>query len=266
MKRRILTVALAVLLAVLGTAGVLAYVHQADARALAGQRAVTVLVAGSVIPSGTSAGAAMQEGLLTKQTFPASSVPADAVRSISSQDSGLVMSADVQPGQLLVQPMLVSAVQGATALAIPKGMVAVTVALCMPESVAGYVQAGAEVAVFDTYAHGSLTSQDCNGTHSSSASGAVHTRIVLTRVQVLAVGTAQANAQASATSAQASSGTFAQNGNSASPGPVLVTLAVNQADAERLIQLNETGLPYLALLTSSSQTVFQSAPVTLFQP
>jgi pilus assembly protein CpaB len=37
-KRRILTIGLAVLLAVLGTAGVLAYVHQANVRALAGQR------------------------------------------------------------------------------------------------------------------------------------------------------------------------------------------------------------------------------------
>ena len=33
-----------------------------------------------------------------------------------------------------------------------------------------------------------------------------------------------------------------------------MTMAVNQADAERLINLTETGLPYLALLTSSSGT------------
>ena len=58
MKRRTLTIGLAVLLAVLGTAAVLAYVRQANNRALEGVQAVTVLVAGKVIPSGTSASAA----------------------------------------------------------------------------------------------------------------------------------------------------------------------------------------------------------------
>ena len=83
MKRRVLTVALALLLATLGTAGVLAYVRQADNRAIAGQRAVEVLVAGKLIPSGTAAGAALRDGLLTIQRLPASSVPADALGSVA---------------------------------------------------------------------------------------------------------------------------------------------------------------------------------------
>ena len=52
MKRRALTIALAVLLAVLGTVGVLAYVNEANARALAGQQAVTVLIAPPGHPGG----------------------------------------------------------------------------------------------------------------------------------------------------------------------------------------------------------------------
>jgi len=44
-----------------------------------------------------------------------------------------------------------------------------------------------------------------------------------------------------------------------------VTLAVTQANAERLILLSQTGLPYLALLTNSSQTRFDAVPVPLFQ-
>jgi hypothetical protein len=34
----------------------------------------------------------------------------------------------------------------------------------------------------------------------------------------------------------------------------MVTLALSQADAEQLIQVTETGLPYLALVTTSSHT------------
>ena len=61
MKRRALSIVLAVLLAILGTAGVLAYVSHANARALAGQQAVTVLVAKGLIPAGTSAGDAQDQ-------------------------------------------------------------------------------------------------------------------------------------------------------------------------------------------------------------
>jgi pilus assembly protein CpaB len=268
-KRRVLTVALAVLLAVLGTAGVLAYVHQADARALAGMQAVTTLVAQQEIPAGTSADAAMHDGLLTSQQFPASSVPSDAVSSITPDLSSLVMSANVQPGQLLLRPMLVTATQATTAgaLAIPKGMVAVTIPLCLPAAVAGYVQPGSEVAVFDTYATGRGVQANCGGSGSlneSTSRTIALTRVVLPRVLVLSVGSPQAGG----TSSTSASGTTAADAptTASTSGPVLVTMAVSQADAERLILLTETGVSYLALLTPSSKTGFTSLPVSLFQP
>jgi pilus assembly protein CpaB len=42
-----------------------------------------------------------------------------------------------------------------------------------------------------------------------------------------------------------------------------VTFAVSQADAERLIQLTETGLPYLALLNGASATTPDATLVPL---
>jgi pilus assembly protein CpaB len=47
---------------------------------------------------------------------------------------------------------------------------------------------------------------------------------------------------------------------------VLVTVAVSQADAERLITLTQAGLPYLALLTDSSQTRVDTRLVPPVQP
>ena len=266
MKRRILTVALALLLAVLGTAGVLSYVHQAGIRALAGHKAVSVLIATKEIPSGTSARAALAAGLVSAQTLPVSSVPSDAVRSITPDLAGLVTSAAVAPGQLLLLPMLVTAAQTTSGLTIPAGMVAVTIQLCVPEAVAGNVRAGSEVAVFDTYAAGStLTAQpDCNGPHQQQGYGAVHTRIVLPKVQVLSIGSASAAGPASSS---ATSTAFSQSSSaSSSLGNVLVTLAVDQGNAERLIQLTEAGLPYLALLTSSSATRADATVVPLLRP
>jgi len=275
LKRRVLTVVVAVLLAVLGTAAVLAYVKQADNRALEGQKAVTVLIAQKVIPSGTSANTAVQDGLLSSQRLPASSVPVDALTSITPALGPLVTSAVVQPGQVLLRPMLVTPAQATAsgALAIPRGMVAVTIPLCMSEAVAGYVQPGSQVAVFDTYATKKASLQEtCNQSGQSNQAlgkGLAITRIVLPRVQVLAIGQAPSSGTTS-TSTTASGGASTQSSQTdpAASGPtgaVLVTMAVNQADAERLIVITRAGLPYLALLTSSSQIGFDAGLQPLFQ-
>jgi len=272
-KRRILTITLALLLAVLGTAGVLAYVHQADARAVAGMRAVTTLVAQQPIPAGTSASAAEHEGLLISQRLPASSVPADAVSSITPELSSLVLGANVQSGQLLLRPMLVTSAQATSGgtLAIPKGLVAVTIPLCLPAAVAGYVQPGSEVAVFDTIASKGLQG-NCSGSSQPSGGGLVRTRIVLPRVLVLSVGSAPSGGT-SGTSTTSANGTTSANSTAgagstttSTSGPVLVTMAVDQADAERLILLTETGVSYLALLTPSSRTGFDTVTHPLFHP
>lgn len=265
MKRRVLTVVLAVLLAVLGTGAVLVYVRHADARALAGQKAVTVLVAQHDIPTGTPAGTALSSGWLAKETLPAASVPSEAVRSLTPGLSTLVTSSEVPSGQLLLRPMLVTAAQVAAAgsLAIPKGMVAVTIPLCLPAAVAGYVQPGSSVAVFDTYATKKLqVSQSCSTSgqsQSAQVKGGVRTRMVLPQVRVLSIGAAPAKGKASTT---ASGGSSASSGS----GAVLVTMAVSQANAERLILLTETGLPYMALLSPSSHTGFDTGLQPLFRP
>lgn len=249
MRRRALTIGLAVLLAILGTAGVLAYVSHANARALAGQKAVTVLIAKSLIPSGTSAAAAQQQGLLGTETLPATSVPANAVTSITPDISSLVTDSNVQPGQLLLRPLLVAAAQVTSGLAIPNGMVAVAVMFCVPEAVAGNVHPGAQVAVFDTIAQGSSSAGNqgaCSGQRQQSSNANATTRLVLPRVTVLAVGPATPPTQSgSTTTPSAATSNTAQNDE-------LVTLAVDQQDAERLIVLTESGLPYLALVNASS--------------
>jgi pilus assembly protein CpaB len=257
LKLRLLTVVLAVLLAVLGTAAVLAYVRQADDRALQGQKAVTVLVAQQAIPAGTPAGAAEQEGLLRRERLPAASVPPNAVTAITPALASLVVSAQVGAGQLLLHPMLVAAAEvTGGGVAPPAGLVAVTIALCLPEAVGGAVRAGSRVEVFDTSAaggSGSLTSgADCSGSHEQSSLNA-RTRVALPDAQVLSVGPATSGQAASAQGSLTSGGTASTSGTAtdgpgSSQGAVLVTLAVTPARAQQLIQLSVAGLPYLALL------------------
>lgn len=251
MKRRVLTVTLAIVLAVLGTAGVLAYVHKADNRALQGMKPVSVLVAQGQIPAGTSASSAEQGGLLRSEALPASSVPLNAVRSITPGLGALVLSARVQPGQLLLRPMLVTPAQVTGGAALPAGMLAVSINLCLPEAVAENIASGSEVEVLDTVAPGgALTAApNCTGPHEQQAYGHVHTIVVLPRVEVLSVGPAGgANHATSSTSTSAFTRSTGGASTTTQPFNELVTLAVTQSAALRLVQLAEAGLPYLALL------------------
>jgi len=261
MKRRLLIIVLALILAAVGTTGVLSYVRGANARAIAGLKAVSVLVAQKKITSGTTASSALHGGLLASQTLPASSVPADALSAITGDMASLVLSADLQPGQLLLRPMLVTPAQTTSGLAIPPGMMALTLAFCLPEVVAGAVQAGSQVAVFDTVGNSSITAQPgCAGAH-AEITGTIKTRVVLNRVQVLSAGVASSASAASVSTASAlgSSSTSGQ-------GSTLVTLAVTQAQAEQLIQMTETGMPYLALLTTGSRTTADAGHLLSVNP
>ncbi len=249
MKRRAITFLLAVLISALGTTGVLAYVHGANARALAGQQAVTVLVAAQPIPAGTQAGQAQRQGLLRAEKWPAATVPADAMRSITPGQASLIVSAEVQPGELLLRPMLGSAASDTSGLPIPAGLTAVTIDLCAPEAVAGYVHPGSLVALYQTSVKsGTLSAQPaCNLPHQQQAGAVIES--VLSQALVLAVSAGPALRPGGT---QTSGAVVGQAGSTATESSLLLTLAVSPADAPRVILLSETGLPYLTLLPGSS--------------
>ncbi|MEU8225640.1 RcpC/CpaB family pilus assembly protein [Kribbella sp. NPDC048915] len=262
MKRRVVSVVLAVALAVLGTVAVLVYVNRADARAVAGQQAVTVLVADKQIPSGTSGLAA--KALLRKETLPASSVSSDAATEITPGQEALVTSSDLAPGQVLLKSALITATQAAGGLAIPDGKVAVTITLCSPEAVAGNIKVGSEVAVFGTLVTGSSDANgqpNCTGQHKQQiGKGLGNTRVVVPKVRVIGIGPATRtvdDSKATGVAAQTSSN---------QTDMTMVTFAVDQDDAERLILLTQTSLPYLALLGPSAKVTPDTHVVPLFPP
>lgn len=233
MKRSVLIIGLAVVLAAVGALSVLYYVRQADARALAGKQAVRVLVAAQRVPAGTTAAAAQAAGLLRAEPMPAESVPAEALGKVGPEIAELVAGADIPPGQLILRSLFVAELPTSTGLAIPDGKVAVTVALGVTEQVAGFVRAGSMVAVFDT-----------RGGGTAQKGGVTTTRVLLPEVEVLAVGPAPAGGQA----AQSTS-----NGAAApATGQIMLTFAVDTAQAERLILATRTGSLHLALLTEQT--------------
>ena len=246
MNRRLLMIAGAVILALVGTAAVYDYVKNADTRAIAGKQAVNVLITVKRIPAGTAASDVRSGGYVRTDHLPADASPQGSISAITTDWDTQVATADIQPGQVVLRAMFGNPQPTTSGLAIPGDKVAVSIKLTTDADVAGYVQPGSQIAIFDTF-----VLLDGKNTPSGSKAGGDKndnwaTKLLLPRVDVLAVSQA------------APSGTKPSNSTTSSSDPsttnLLITVAVSQTDAERLIQVAQTGMPYAALLTSNSAT------------
>lgn len=259
MKTRLLTITLAAVLAMLGIVAVLAYVHQANDRAVNGLKAETVMVAAGAIPAGTSLREAQDEKLLTSEKVPVSSLSTEPVQSVTPANGHLIMSAGVAKGQLLLQNMLakpgtLTAKSNGIVLPLPPGDIGVTMEMCLAADVAGYVQPGSYIAVFDTMASGGVITYTCTS-HQPPSKGKIITTVVAARVEVLSVTPAGSEGASSAAGQVASDPATNSASSPSSSGEVLVTLAVpNQALAEKLILVTTAGDPTFGLLTKGSIT------------
>lgn len=226
MGRRTVLLVAAVVVAALGTALIFAYVNRTDERALKDQRPVQVLVAKTLIKAGTTGAEAERLGAFKLQVIPQSATIAGYLTD-TRPISALVAVGDIFPGEQIIPAKFV-APGGSSSLTIPAGKMAISVQLGDPERVAGFVQPGSEVAVFVTFKAGNA---------------AALTRILLTRVTVIAVGP---------TSLRPST---AGQGNTEPVPTAILTLALDQRQAEKLVYAASGGGGglYFALLNKDSK-------------
>ncbi len=243
MTRRIIGVLLAIILAVAGTAAVLSYARTATNTVANGQRAVHILVAKARIAAGTTGERIRAEAMVQEVVMPASSIPTGALSTVPAELDKLVLTADVQANQLLLRGMFGQPTRLSGGLDIPEGLIAVSVALTDPEQVAGYVRPGSQVAIFDYFKMLDPDWKQQTGEDNHA------TQLLLPRVQVLAVGTFGGNGVTAAQVQQQGDNTAKQQ---QSANQIMVTVAVNQLDATRLIQASQMSTLYFALLTDSS--------------
>jgi pilus assembly protein CpaB len=220
---------------------------------------VQAYVAAKTIDSGTSLKDAVAKGLAKQETLPRKTVPSDAITKLSPELESQVAVGDIPAGTLLQAGGFgIERVQS-SGLPIPAGKLAVGVALEDPQRVGGFVKPGSQIAIFDTFntvvgfnGQGELA----GGNHDSVAGDGLAdghgnnraTRLLLSRVAVLAVGSSVAAPQTLHRTGDA------DNGQKVSQNQVvIVTVAVTQHDAEKLIQAIQTGHLYFGLLASGSQ-------------
>ncbi len=231
MGRRTMLLVAAIVVAAIGTILIFAYVSKADDRALKNQEPVEVLVAKTLIKAGTLGAEAERQGAFRLQRIPRDSTIV-GVLSDPRPISTLVAVSDIFPGEQIITAKFAAA--GTTsALPIPPGKVAISVQLGDPQRVAGFVQPGAEVAVFLTITPTAVPGQQL-------APGPT-TRVLLTRVTVIAVGPTTLRP---ATDGQ---------GNKESLPTAILTLALDQVQSQKIIFASQNGQLYFGLLTKDSK-------------
>lgn len=242
MNRRFVAILASVAIALVGTITVFMYVKSADRRALAGKTVRQVVVAEKRIPAGTT-GKALT-GYLRKVNMPAESVPQDAVRQIDGDLESLVLTAEVQRGQLLLRAMFGTRPSSTGGVSIPEGMVAAAVKVKVAAFGAGTVAVGSHVAVFYTYtalddAHRNTISGA--GLEKDRATNSV-TRLLLNNIEVLAMSAAD-------------KGSADPTKGDSSGDNTVVTLALSQTDAERLAHAVAVGGELNIVLLGDSSKV-----------
>jgi pilus assembly protein CpaB len=233
--RRLLAAFAALLLLVVGTVVLLAYVNGADARALAGVRTVQVLVADQLIPEGTSG--SQLDALVRTETVPVKTAVAGRVTALASL-SGRVATVDILPGEQLLSARFAKPgdLHAPGAVTVPAGLQEVSVLLEPQRAVGGRLAAGDTVGVV-------ISQTDQGGV---PATHAVLHKVLVTQVQGAPAPVDPAAAKKDP--ATASSGTAAPSAS------LMITLAVSAAQAEAVVFGIEHGTIWLSLEPDGAQT------------
>ena len=242
MDRRKALLAVAAVIAALGTLLVFLYVRGADTRADQRYGAVEVLRVVKLIPAGESVEDAQAAGKLETGSVPKKDLLPNALTGTDTI-TGKSATAALYPGEQLTSSKF-GTVGVASGLSIPNGKIAISINLSDTARVAGFVNPGDKVAIF------------MNG---SAANGDTYTRLLLPNVQVIGAGT---------TTMVATTKTDPTGAQTTEPLPkTLLTLALSQAEAERVLFATKNGELAFALTNTDSQVAASKGVgvATLFQ-
>lgn len=239
MARRSALLIAAVLIAAVGTAMIVLYVRGIDDRATQGQELVEVLTATAVIDAGETVTAAQEAGKFEAKQVRRDDMVAGALDS-TEPIADLVALGTVYPGEQIISDRF-GTIGSIENLVIPDDKMAISIELTDFERVAGFVNPGSEVAIFGSAASPIRRLPD--GTEQTLPAV---TRIVLTRVPVIGVGTT------SVTSTTITTGEGEQV-TEAVPRTIL-TVAVTQEEAEKLVLADRTTDLTFALLGGETKS------------
>lgn len=234
MGRRTVLLIVAALIAALGTSLVFMYVRGVDARANEKYDAVEVLKAVEQIDPGETLQDAQDAGKIEKGTVTQGSVLPGATTSTADMEGNVALTT-IYPGEQIITGKF-GAPGEQDVLTIPDGKMAISVNLTDPARVAGFVSPGADVAIF--------VSAQPEGSDGAQTQSLGFTRLLLARVQVIGVGT---------TTVIPTTTTYEEGAQTTEQLPrTLLTVAVDQAEAEKILFAAKNGEVAFGLLTDKS--------------
>jgi pilus assembly protein CpaB len=243
MMRRVLGVVAAVMLAAVGTAFLVIYVRGAEDRALAGEETVEVLVVKETVQRATSA--TDLGGFVTTERVPMKVRADGSVGDLDDLDPDLVAAVDLLPGEQVVRSRFMTPVQLAeqSHVEVPEGLQEVTISLEPQRAVGGQIRPGDLVGFFSsfTFDDGRDDDEIANDPdpdlrqEMSDTTKVILHKLLVTNVQVEQLPQTPELGE----SAEASGPDLAPTGN------LLVTLAAETAQAERIVFTAEHGTVWL---------------------
>jgi Flp pilus assembly protein CpaB len=203
---------------------------------------VNVFVAKDKIPAGTSADTAISQGLFQQIQVPQLARSDDAIVTLD-QIKGETAIVDIQKNEQILASRFGSGTQiggqtGALKLGLPAGLQAMSIQVGIPPGVANFIQVGDFVSVI-----ADIDIKLPNGQTTGKIAG-----YVAQDVQVLAIGQYQSVTPTNGSSSTSSSVVQPQ-------GNVLVTLAVNPIQAQRLVLGTLDGQLYFTIVPKGQKPV-----------
>lgn len=244
MKKKRASLIGAVLLVALGTFALVKYVSTAEDRALAGEELVDVLVLDAAVPAGTPADQLQQ--YLRVEAVPVKVQTGGALASLTEAE-GMVTSVDLVEGEQLTASRLVDATEynalqarvgrGGGTVAVPEGLLEITIPLDPIRAVGGTVRPGdlvGLIASFDQF-QGDSVGPDGQPVAGENVTGFLLHKLLVTNVQGAPVPEAAAQ------------GATTDNRAPTPVGQLYVTLALDAAAAERVVYASKNGDIWLAI-------------------
>ncbi len=236
MRRRIIAAGAALVLLLVGTVVLVAYAKNADRRALAGVRSVSVLVVDKAVPAGTSAD--QLSTMTSTRLLPAKAAVPGHVADLGTL-TGKVTTVELEPGEQLIAARFAdpASLRPAGTVEVPEGDQEVTVSLDVERAVGGRLESGDTVGV--------VVSQKL-------PDNTVQTHAVLHHVLVTQVTGGTDSSSSGTSGAQAATGSGAAPGSAQQK--VMVTMAVAAPDAETVVFGAEHGTIWLTLEPAGATT------------
>jgi pilus assembly protein CpaB len=235
---RVIAIVLAVILAIIATFALLSYIRGVETRTQEEFEPVDAFVAAELIPAGTSAEAAVASGLIQPRAIPQASLPANAIGALA-QIEGTVAVVDILPGEVIVADRFGATTAGPRGLRpIPQDREAISIEVGVVQGVAGFISPGDQVSVIaQLQLPADLTAAEDEEEEGAAQEEITFVQYLLQDVEVLAVGRR-----------------VVQEGEDQvqQTEQILMTLALEPEDAERLVYAYNNGSLHFTLLPAES--------------